>query len=91
MTILILIVLAAALALALERPLERTVPAVLAGTALVTYCATLAGHKSAALAVMALCAGAWFAAAKRGRAGARRCWCGRVCWRWFWHWPRAGC
>ena len=58
MTILILIVLAAALALALERPLERTVPAVLAGTALVTYCATLAGHKSAALAVMALCAGA---------------------------------
>ena len=35
MTILILLVLAAALALALERPMERTVPAVLAGALLV--------------------------------------------------------
>ena len=75
MTILILLVLAAALALALERPMERTVPAVLAGAALVTYCATLAGQKSTALPVMAVCAGvACLAAVVRcGKAGAGRC------------------
>lgn len=75
MTILILIVLAAALALALERPLERTVQVVLAGTALVTYCATLAGHKSSALPVMAVCAGAacLTAVVRCRKAGAGRC------------------
>ena len=75
MTILILLVLAAALALALERPMERTVPAVLAGAALVTYCATLAGQKSTALPVMAVCAGVAFLAAvvRCRKAGAGRC------------------